>query len=505
MAAALLGLDRARDTGFDPAGDHDALRRGSATRSSRRSRAGTRRGSWRSPHDGYGDGARDGVLPALPAAPRRRRHGDRWAPVLAGIARLDGVRGGRARGAAPARRARATGLGVARGAVLGVARSCRCRSSSRRSTASRCSSCCRSAAVYAARTDRWAWAGIARRPVGGDAQRGGRALVPLVLIWWDARATAARARRCSGWRSSRPGVAAYCLLPVGVAAATRRRRSHAQDVWFREFAGPFLGVWDGPSPRGRARVSSCPGPASRCTSRRRAGTRSSSRATTSSCSPGSSPRSRRSRSACDGSRSRTSPTSSRRSRCRSPTRWCPSRSCRCHASCSCCSRSPSPSQPGRRSGGWRGPVLLTLGTSGSRSYSAIFATWHWVAMRRAAALTLDALGTLVELEGPYRRLGGRARRPRRAGRGRGRARGAARGDGLLPRAPRRRLATSTALARLRADCAEVLRAALPAPRRRARERRAARRAARRVALPPVPRGRGRAARPSRARAPFSSS
>jgi hypothetical protein len=98
-------------------------------------------------------------------------------------------------------------------------------------------------AVYAARTDRWAWAGILGGLSAATRSAGVVLLVPLVLLWWDARGP--RRERDLLWLALVPaGVAAYCLYLWAVGGDPQAPFA-AQDVWFREFAGPFLGAWDG--------------------------------------------------------------------------------------------------------------------------------------------------------------------------------------------------------------------------------------------------------------------
>ena len=96
--------------------------------------------------------------------------------------------------------------------------------------------------VYAARTDRWAWAGALGALATGTRSAGILLVVPLVLL-------AVRDRRRPGpevlWIALVPaGLLAFCgylALDGGSASAP----FHAQSVWFRSFAWPFAGVWDG--------------------------------------------------------------------------------------------------------------------------------------------------------------------------------------------------------------------------------------------------------------------
>jgi hypothetical protein len=96
-------------------------------------------------------------------------------------------------------------------------------------------------AVYAGRTGRWAWAGALGALAAATRSAGLVLLVPLALLWW------AHSRR------ARDG-ARQALVPVGLAAfcGALALTGHdalapfdAQQQWYRSFAGPFVGVWDG--------------------------------------------------------------------------------------------------------------------------------------------------------------------------------------------------------------------------------------------------------------------
>jgi hypothetical protein len=105
-------------------------------------------------------------------------------------------------------------------------------------------------AVYAARRERWAWAGALGGLAAMTRSAGVVLLVPLALIYlWDVGRPSLRARRRLRadvlWLGLVPlGLAAYCgfLALQGLDALAP---FHAQEVWFRSFAGPFGGVWDG--------------------------------------------------------------------------------------------------------------------------------------------------------------------------------------------------------------------------------------------------------------------
>ena len=97
-------------------------------------------------------------------------------------------------------------------------------------------------AFYAARTGHWAQAGLLAAAASATRSAGLVLLVPLLILWFDSRP-----RRASGlaWLGLAPaGVAAYALY-LGVEHGDALAFIDAQDAWLREFAGPFVGVWDG--------------------------------------------------------------------------------------------------------------------------------------------------------------------------------------------------------------------------------------------------------------------
>jgi hypothetical protein len=97
-------------------------------------------------------------------------------------------------------------------------------------------------AVYAGRTDRWAWAGVLGGLAATTRSAGVLLVVPLFLLWWDAR----RRREADlAWLALVPaGVGAYCLY-LWASGGDPSTPFAAQEVWFRSFAGPFVGAWDG--------------------------------------------------------------------------------------------------------------------------------------------------------------------------------------------------------------------------------------------------------------------
>jgi hypothetical protein len=105
-------------------------------------------------------------------------------------------------------------------------------------------------AVYAARRERWAWAGAFGGLAAMTRSAGVGLLVPLALIYlWDVGRPSLRVRRRLRadvlWLGLVPlGLAAYCAF-LALQGHAALAPFHAQDVWFRSFAGPFGGVWDG--------------------------------------------------------------------------------------------------------------------------------------------------------------------------------------------------------------------------------------------------------------------
>lgn len=96
--------------------------------------------------------------------------------------------------------------------------------------------------VYAARTGRWRWAGALGGLAAATRSAGVVLLVPLALLWWTR---GARRARDAAWLALVPaGLLAFCGA-LGAAGLDWRAPFDAQEQWFRHFAGPFGGVWDG--------------------------------------------------------------------------------------------------------------------------------------------------------------------------------------------------------------------------------------------------------------------
>jgi Mannosyltransferase (PIG-V) len=102
---------------------------------------------------------------------------------------------------------------------------------------------CSVGAFYAARRDRWAWAGIAAAGASATRSAGVLLLLPLAVIYLQA--SGRRLRPGVLWLAVAPaGLAAYALY-LGVAYGDPLSFSHVQGFWDRDFAGPLVGAWDG--------------------------------------------------------------------------------------------------------------------------------------------------------------------------------------------------------------------------------------------------------------------
>jgi hypothetical protein len=100
-------------------------------------------------------------------------------------------------------------------------------------------------AVYAARTGRWAWAGAAGALAASTRSAGVLLLVPLAVLWLWPPGGRPRRVRDGAWLALVPfGLIAFSVA-LAVGGGDALAPLHAQDTWFRSFAGPFLGTWDG--------------------------------------------------------------------------------------------------------------------------------------------------------------------------------------------------------------------------------------------------------------------
>jgi Mannosyltransferase (PIG-V) len=97
-------------------------------------------------------------------------------------------------------------------------------------------------AFYAARTDRWAWAGAAVAGAAATRSAGVLLLVPMAMLWWTSRP---RRPRDAAWLLLGPlGLAAYAGF-LGLAEGDAWRFLDVQDAWSRELTLPLAGAWDG--------------------------------------------------------------------------------------------------------------------------------------------------------------------------------------------------------------------------------------------------------------------
>jgi hypothetical protein len=111
-------------------------------------------------------------------------------------------------------------------------------------------------AFYAARTGRWAWAGMAAAGAAATRSAGILLLLPLAMLWWTSQNSIAAPRaEPAAWRTAGARDAAWLLLaPLGLAAyaaflglaeGEAWRFLDVQDAWSRELAIPLAGAWDG--------------------------------------------------------------------------------------------------------------------------------------------------------------------------------------------------------------------------------------------------------------------
>lgn len=97
-------------------------------------------------------------------------------------------------------------------------------------------------AIYAARTDRWAWAGALGAL--GAATRSAGVLIALALVFVWLFQTKVRIRD-GAWILLVPlGLIAYCW-GLHLIGEDWSAPFDAQETWMRSFAGPFVGAWDG--------------------------------------------------------------------------------------------------------------------------------------------------------------------------------------------------------------------------------------------------------------------
>lgn len=98
-------------------------------------------------------------------------------------------------------------------------------------------------AVLAARTGRWWWAGVAGGLAAMSRSAGVVLVVPLALQFFQDGGLGSL-RRLSPLALVPLGLVAYCTL-LALAGEDPLAPLAAQEMWMREFAGPFAGAWDG--------------------------------------------------------------------------------------------------------------------------------------------------------------------------------------------------------------------------------------------------------------------
>ena len=97
-------------------------------------------------------------------------------------------------------------------------------------------------AFYAARTDRWAWAGACAGLASATRSAGLLLVLPLALIWWQSRP---RRATDAAWLLLAPvGMAAYAAW-LGLVEGDALRFLDVQEAWSRHLAVPLTGAWDG--------------------------------------------------------------------------------------------------------------------------------------------------------------------------------------------------------------------------------------------------------------------
>jgi hypothetical protein len=95
---------------------------------------------------------------------------------------------------------------------------------------------------YAARTGRWAWAGVCAMAASATRSAGLLLVLPLAMLWWSSRG---RRPRDAAWLLLAPlGVVAYAAW-LGLVEGDALRFLDVQDAWHRDFTVPLAGAWDG--------------------------------------------------------------------------------------------------------------------------------------------------------------------------------------------------------------------------------------------------------------------
>ncbi len=98
------------------------------------------------------------------------------------------------------------------------------------------------ACLLAARTGRWAAAGALGALAAGTRSAGLVLVVPLAVLWWGSRPRRAGDLACVALVPA--GTAVFCGW-LALRGGSALGPFEAQAVWYRSFAGPFAGAWDG--------------------------------------------------------------------------------------------------------------------------------------------------------------------------------------------------------------------------------------------------------------------
>src|SRR5215210_2431025 len=99
-------------------------------------------------------------------------------------------------------------------------------------------------AFYAARTGRFALAGVAVGAAVATRSAGLLLLIPLALLWWQQPRGERRLAQAA-WVGLGPLAISAYSLHLGLAHGDALAFLDVQGAWYREFAGPLGGVWDG--------------------------------------------------------------------------------------------------------------------------------------------------------------------------------------------------------------------------------------------------------------------
>jgi hypothetical protein len=100
-------------------------------------------------------------------------------------------------------------------------------------------------AVYAGRTGRWAWAGAAGALAAATRSAGVLLLVPLALLWLRQPGGGRRRLRDAAWLLLVPAGLAAFSLALAIGRGDALAPMDAQETWYRSFAGPYAGAWQG--------------------------------------------------------------------------------------------------------------------------------------------------------------------------------------------------------------------------------------------------------------------